>query len=606
MASITEAFKEAVRDRVNLVDVVSRHVQLRKSGSNWMGLCPFHDDRKSPSFSVQSEKGVFHCFGCGAGGDVFEFVMRIRGLSFMEALEELAREANLPIPRQEQRPPGEMEREREERRSLLNIVEQAKEWFGQQLRGPQGKAAREYLTARGLRSATLERFQLGYAPPGWSQLVDHFGGGSAVCQVLETVGLAVHKEGRSGWYDRFRDRIIFPIHDRQGRCIAFGGRLLKGSDGPKYINSPETPLYRKGEVLYGLDSAWKVIRETEQAVVVEGYMDLISLADAGIGQVVATLGTALTEQHLRLLWGQTNRIVFCFDGDQAGIKAAWRALEQVVEGLQADRHPTFLFLPEGADPDDMIRREGVERFRQRLKESTSLLDFLLNHLSDGLQMEGPEGKAALVHRLEPYLAKVADPLLAQLYRQAVGQRLGLQGNWQQRPPSVSAPRRAAFRPPRSAVLQPVGKGRDHERLLLAILLRHPQLVLEHEESFAGLTIQDDARAKLLDALIHFGHSENAVRIAPLDYLTDGSLRRLAKAILAQEEQDLDDPERELQGCLVNCQLERIRQEMARLSANGFAEEKDWTVYHGFRQEEERLLREIKKMATPNVVPMDRH
>lgn len=591
MAQYPETFKEAVRDRYDIVDVISRHVQLRKSGANWMGLCPFHDDRKSPSFSVRPEKGVFHCFGCGASGDVFEFVMRIRGLGFQEALEALAQEANIPLPRLEHRPDdGERQRERDERQQLWHMLDQAKGWFRSNLQGARGNEARNYLAARGLGSATVERFQLGYAPPGWSHLLEHFGGGAAAGQMLETIGLAARREGREGWYDRFRDRIIFPIHDRQGRCIAFGGRLMKAGDGPKYINSPETPLYRKGETLYGLDIAWKPIREADTVLVVEGYMDLIALVDAGIGNVVATLGTAMTGQHLRLLWSHAHKLVFCFDGDPAGKKAAWRALEQVMDGLEADRHPLFLFLPEGEDPDEAVRREGVEQFRRRMRDAMPLLDFLLNHLAEDLVATTPEGKAALVRRAQPHLAKVADPLLRNLYSEALHQRLGLTGLWQ------GKPQRRGFSGVERTMAPAIvatGRGRDHEQLLLAILLRFPELLLEHEESFSGLMLKDPLRERLLEELVRFCHQPGAENIRPLDCLNDPPLVNLARQILHMEEQVLEDPKRELQGCLIHCQLARIRQEMNRLSATGFQDEKDWSVYHGYRLEEARLLSKIK-------------
>ncbi len=598
MARYPDSFIEEVRERVDLLELVGRHVNLKKNGVNWSGLCPFHSE-KTPSFSVRPDKGFFKCFGCGTGGDAFKFIMKIKGLEFYEAIEELAASCGLPLPETRRESP-ETIREREERRQLLDLMNRVRAWFREQLAGPRGQPARDYLQHRGLTAETLQRFHIGYAPPGWSHLLDHFGGGEAAAMALEKVGLVTRRPEGGNRYDRFRDRIIFPIHDHQNRCVGFGGRLM-GDGHPKYINSPETPLYHKGQLLYGLHLAQEAIQREGWVLVVEGYMDLLALSNRGINAVVATLGTALTGDHLHRLWRRSRRIHFCFDGDKAGRDAAWRALERVMDGLQADRHADFLFLPDGRDPDDMIRQEGEKAFRQRLREALSLTQLLTQRLSDGLDLNDPEGRAALVHRARPLLWRVADPLLRELYAQSIGQPFDIPADqvlgpapnessvgrnhppppgfpspppsepphgWP--PPGTMAGRRSGagerWSPRRLGAERAGGTpthGLNIERTLLALILNFPPLFLEREEALSGQKLENPQLFRLLSELIELGAElDEESESWPLERISDTSLAALAQNILLETEETIErlSPEAvhaELDGCLKAIQGQQL-------------------------------------------------
>lgn len=568
MALYSDTFIGEVRDRANILDVVSRHVRLKKQGSNWLGLCPFHGE-KTPSFSVRPDQGFYKCFGCGVGGDIFDFLIRIRGIGFTEAVEEVANSVGLALPVMGHEDAAQQKR-REERRHLLEIVERARQWFCQQLQSVDGGVARAYLQRRGLKPETIERFGLGYAPPGWRNLLDYFGGGQSAQLLLESAGLLIRGEGRPG-YDRFRERIIFPIRDYQDHCIGFGGRVLAQGE-PKYINSPETVLYRKGEVLYGLHQAQSAIQRADRVVVVEGYLDLIALADRGVDAVVATLGTALTAAHLRQLWKRTRRICFCFDGDTAGRKAAWRALELVLDGLQADRHAHFLFLPDGKDPDDVVRREGAEGFQTRIDNATPLMTFFLRQLSEGLDTSSPEGRVAIVHRARPLLAKVFDPLLRELYHERLSQYLNLpQHSLAAEHEAVAidhgAPLFAA--PPIRANRSTVSfqgatqSGRDFEQALIVMLLNAPDLLMTYEEELSRLELENPQLAGLLSELLTLGSTLVDGSASPLwQRLPSAAWIAQAEAILLTEEVQLESLHEEFLGCLLTCQLRHLNKQIS--------------------------------------------
>ncbi|MBF0156860.1 MAG: DNA primase [Magnetococcales bacterium] len=576
MARFTESFLDDVRTRVDLLELVGRSVALKKSGSNWTGLCPFHTE-KTPSFSVNPEKGFFKCFGCGAGGDVFAFVMRRQGLAFHEAVSSLAGQAGLEIPR-DRDPLAEQRRQVRDR--ILEVNSRAERYFRDRLAAPEGRAAREYLDQRGLSTETVARFHLGYAPPGWRNLLDHFGGGDAAATLLREAGLVLAKEDSGRHYDRFRDRIIFPIHDRRGLCLGFGGRVM-GDEKPKYINSPETPVYRKGEVLFGLDLALESIREEGSVIVVEGYLDLIALASRGVGHVVATLGTALTHRHLAILWQHTPEIRFCFDGDQAGQKAAWRAMELALEHLRSDRRAFFLFLPGSADPDDIVRLEGGDAFRQRVRDAWPLAEFLFRGVTAGITLEGPDGKAAAVSRARPLLQKVGDPLLRELHAEHLAGRLGVTtghllvdttpapapsgGEYRaalSRPAAVS---RRAVTPvaPQIPLGGAVSGGFDQERHILQMILRHPQLVEQHEEALGRQKIEDPLLAELLTELLVLASTG---RVSDTGWpLTDLTLQsqEVARHLCLDEVPEFTDPDQQLSGCLESRQAGSVQGEIDR-------------------------------------------
>lgn len=401
---IPQSFIQDLLARVDIVDVIERHLTLKKSGANYFACCPFHGE-KTPSFSISPSKQFYHCFGCGVNGNVIGFLMEYSGLSFIEAVEELARQAGLEVPREEG-PALEVARQASSRNErLFETMAKAAHFYREQLRSaPQAIA---YLKQRGLTGEIAARFGIGFAPDAWQSLETVFPDYQS--ELLLEAGLVIENDkGRR--YDRFRNRVIFPIQDRRGRVIGFGGRVLDQSE-PKYLNSPETPLFEKGNELYGIVQAQQATREAGYVLVVEGYMDVVALAQYDIGNAVATLGTSTTAQHIKSLLRHTERIVFCFDGDKAGRKAAWRALESALEMLRDDVTLAFLFLPTEHDPDSFVRAYGAEALRAAASEATPLARFLLDELAAECDLHNAEGRARLVHLARPLVTRVAAPLL---------------------------------------------------------------------------------------------------------------------------------------------------------------------------------------------------
>jgi DNA primase len=402
---IPQSFIQELLARIDIVDVVERYVPLKKAGANHLACCPFHSE-KTPSFTVSQAKQFFHCFGCGAHGSAIGFVMQHAGMGFVEAVQELAAQAGMQVPQQRGNEPATAKST-----SLTEVMAVAARFYREQLKSS-GRAV-GYLKGRGLTGEIAARFGIGYAPDGWQSLEKVFPDYPAP-ELLEA-GLVVESEsGRR--YDRFRDRIMFPILDGRGKVIGFGGRVI-GEGEPKYLNSPETPLFEKGRELYGLAQARQAIRERDQVIVVEGYMDVVALAQLGIENAVATLGTATTGTHAQKLLRLADRVVFCFDGDAAGRKAAWRALESSLEHLADNKSVGFLFLPPEDDPDSYVRSRGADSFRQLAERAVPLTDYLLRELRAGLDLGTAEGRSHLLHDAKPLLARIAAPMLrAQLTR----------------------------------------------------------------------------------------------------------------------------------------------------------------------------------------------
>jgi len=412
---IPSDFIQTLLSRVDIVDVVDRHVPLKKAGANYAACCPFHNE-KSPSFTVSPTKQFYHCFGCGAHGTAIGFLMEYGGKSFPDAVEELARDAGLEVPRVER--PGERER-REEAADLTGHLLTAARFYRAALR--ESPRAIDYLKGRGLTGTVAARFGIGYAPDAWQSLERAFP--DYADAALDAAGLVVRGEaGRR--YDRFRDRIMFPIHDARGRVIGFGGRVLDKGE-PKYLNSPETPVFSKGRELYGLFQAREAIRDAGMVVVVEGYMDVVALAQHGVGYAVATLGTSTTPVHVQKLFRQTDTVVFCFDGDAAGRKAAWRALENALPALVDGKNARFLFLPDGEDPDDFVRKRGKAAFEAAVAQAVPLSEFLLAELAAQHPPSSAEGRAALVAAARPHLAQITAPVLRALVRRRLAELAGL-------------------------------------------------------------------------------------------------------------------------------------------------------------------------------------
>ena len=416
---IPQSFIADLLNRVDIVEVVGRHVTLKKAGANYQGLCPFHNE-KSPSFSVSPTKQFYHCFGCGAHGSAISFLMEHSGLTYVDAIEELARSSGLTVPREERRP-QDLARQKQAL-ALSEVMSPAADWYKQQLKG--APRAIDYLKRRGLSGEIAKRFGLGYAPESWQGLEAVFGTYTedAIANVLVEAGLIIQSDAKR--YDRFRDRIIFPIRNPKGQVIAFGGRILDAGE-PKYLNSPETPLFSKGNTLYGLFEARQAIRDKGYVIVCEGYMDVVALAQLGFANGVATLGTACTSNHVRSLMRQSDRIVFSFDGDAAGQRAAKRALEACLPMMADDKEVKFLFLPEEHDPDSFVRERGADAFEQAISQAMPLSAFFIQVANEGHDWNTPEGRAQTQHDAKPLiLAMPAIALRAQLIRE-LAQKIGI-------------------------------------------------------------------------------------------------------------------------------------------------------------------------------------
>jgi DNA primase len=421
---IPDSFKQDLLNRVDIVDVVQRYVQLRKAGANYVGLCPFHNE-KTPSFSVSPTKQFYHCFGCGVHGNAIGFLMAYASLGYVDAVKDLASQVGMQVPESLPRSPEEAAR-KEREPDLYALMEKTMDFYRAELK--KSPRAIEYLKGRGLTGEIAARYRMGYAPDDWQALESAFP--NYQDKSLVEVGLVIENEGKR--YDRFRDRVIFPILNARGAVIGFGGRILDKGE-PKYMNSPETPLFEKGRELYGLPQARDAIRAAARVLVVEGYMDVVALAQFGVGYAVATLGTATTPVHVSKLLRLADELVFSFDGDAAGRKAAWRALE-VSLALAPDHKPIrFLFLPEGDDPDTYIRKHGREAFEGRVREAETLSQFLLAQLRGENDLGTAEGRARLVSMAKPHVQKITAPALrlqlineiAQLARVGEGEIHGL-------------------------------------------------------------------------------------------------------------------------------------------------------------------------------------
>ncbi|WP_193073159.1 DNA primase [Pseudomonas sp. FME51] len=421
---IPQGFIDDLLGRTDVVEVVGSRLKLKKTGKNYSALCPFHNE-KSPSFSVSPDKQFYYCFGCGAGGNAIGFLMDFERLDFPQAVDELARQAGVEIPREDS---GNSRSPRQTRQDspLYPVLENAAAYYRQQLRRhTQRKRAVDYLQQRGLSGQIAKQYDLGFAPPGWNNLMGHLATDNSEEKQLIEAGLVVENPDSGKRYDRFRDRIIFPIRDSRGRVIGFGGRVL-GDDKPKYLNSPETPVFHKGRELYGLYEARKQNRQLDDILVVEGYMDVIALAQHGVTNAVATLGTATSEEHLKRLFRIVNSVVFCFDGDNAGRQAAWRALQSCLPALEDGRHVRFMFLPDGQDPDSLIRSEGHDAFRARMvQQAQPLTEYLFRHLAEEAPPNSLEGKAHLATLALPLIEQVPGSLLRRLLRQSLESRTGM-------------------------------------------------------------------------------------------------------------------------------------------------------------------------------------
>lgn len=421
MGLIPQHFIHELLARVDIVDLIDSRIPLKKAGANYKACCPFHGE-KTPSFTVSQDKQFYHCFGCGAHGNAIGFIMEYDRLEFPDAVEELATSLGIDVPRedtQDNRPKVDV--------SLYDIMAKIAEFYQQQLKTEAGKVAVEYLKNRGLSGEIAKQYGIGFVANEWNSLEKIFTGlrtHSKLQKQLLDCGMLIKKEDSGSLYDRFRDRIMFPIKDKRGRIIAFGGRVL-GQGEPKYLNSPETPIFHKSNELYGLYEARQANRKLEKILIVEGYMDVVALAQYGITNAVATLGTATTSSHLQQLFRVTRELVLCFDGDRAGREAALRALEHALPQLRDGREIRLMFLPDGEDPDSMVRKIGQQAFENKVRQALPVFDFLLKYLEKQVDLATISGKGQMLHLAKPYLDKISDPIYHEIFSNALAAQTGL-------------------------------------------------------------------------------------------------------------------------------------------------------------------------------------
>ncbi len=481
---IPKQFIDELLTRSDIVDVIDSYVPLKKAGKDYKACCPFHEE-KTPSFTVSVDKQFYHCFGCGAHGSAIGFLMDYEHMSFVEAVEDLAARAGLKVPKEAGVFSGP---DKDNGADLLGLLREAERFYRQQLREhPRAGQVVEYLKGRGITGEIAHEFGLGFAPDGWDNLLQALGKDDASREALARAGLAVKKES-GGYYDRFRDRVMFPIEDHRGRVVAFGGRGIDKGE-PKYLNSPETPLFHKGRELYGLFHAREAIKRENRVLVVEGYMDVVALAQFGVDFAVATLGTATTRDHLERLFRHAPEVIFCFDGDRAGREAAWRALDNALPALREGWQASFLFLPEGEDPDSLVRKEGKDAFLVRLKTAIPLPEYLFDNLMRQVDMNRMDGRARLVELARPLLSKMPQGVLrqmmldrlAELSRMDVGKLPVSSGNTE---PASSF--RPAMRGSSSGPQEPP----SIVRRAIALMLQQPALAqkLSNESELADLDL----------------------------------------------------------------------------------------------------------------------
>tara|TARA_B100000676_G_scaffold313421_1_gene394513 strand:- start:365 stop:2131 length:1767 start_codon:yes stop_codon:yes gene_type:complete len=495
---IPQSFIQDLLNRVDIVEVIERHVPLKKAGANHVACCPFHNE-KTPSFTVSPTKQFYHCFGCGAHGNAVGFMMEYIGMDFVEAVNILASNVGIQVPDQEstenQRESGYRDNVKSKENSfqdmfdLMNVITR---FYKDKLKNSERGIS--YLKKRGLTGEVAARFGIGYSPAGWQSLAEIFPNYDS--PILVKLGM-VSENNEKKRYDRFRDRIMFPILNLKGKVVGFGGRVIEQNE-PKYLNSPETSLFEKGEELYNLFAARRAIREAGKVLVVEGYMDVVILAQHGIGYAVATLGTSTTSRHVTKLFRQTDNIVFCFDGDAAGRKAAWRALENSLAQFKDGKNIGFLFLPDGEDPDSYVRKYGKELFTKLIDQSLPLSSFLFQRLSEGLNLQTSEGRTSLVESVKPFLQKISAPILSLMLIKRLAEISGIN---QDELESLLQIKRVSSAPLRNKILRPTPISPC--RWLIQILLHDPNYATKIDREILSEYIIDSDERNALLALLDF-------------------------------------------------------------------------------------------------------
>ena len=589
---IPQSFIQDLLTRVDIVDVVGRYVQLKKGGANFMGLCPFHNE-KSPSFTVSPTKQFYHCFGCGAHGTAIGFLIEYSGLGFVEAVKDLAQNVGMIVPDNEDKiPPAQRAEYQAKSLALSEAMTQACDFYRLQLRS--AERAKNYLKGRGLTGEVAARYGMGYAPDGWDNLRTVFPDYDQ--SALEESGLVIDRSEEAGGsrkrYDRFRDRIMFPIRNTKGQVIAFGGRILDSGE-PKYLNSPETPLFQKGSELYGLFEARQAIREAGYVLVTEGYMDVVALAQLGFPQAVATLGTACTPIHVQKLLRQTDRVVFSFDGDGAGRRAARRALDASLPHANDNKVIKFLFLPPEHDPDSFVRERGAEAFEQEVSNAMPLSQFLMKEVIGEQDLNTSEGRARVQYDAKPLLQSMpASSLRLQIVR-------NLAQVTQTTPAEIEALfelsqpiARARLAPASTKRRAPVGL----ERQIMRLLVAHPAMVAELDDGALdaiAYVAPESAEmfAQLLAAGHEMGQSANFAVLSEILRSSGSDFESLIAEIAAEAGSEIAIARMELAGALRQTKMQMIKGELEQLISAGLPDEDARAHYRELTQKQETLRRE---------------
>lgn len=550
MAFIPEEVIDQVLRTSNIVEVIEGYVPLKQTGKYYRALCPFHTE-KTPSFTVNPERQIFYCFGCGEGGDVFRFLMRREGFSFPDAVRHLAERAGIPIP--------ERGRPREEGAlKLFELQRLACDYFQKTLKSPEGAVAREYLSQRGVGSEAVERFQLGYALAEWDGLLRELTRLGLALRQVEAAGLVLPRQGGRGYYDRFRDRLMIPICDSTGKIVGFGGRAL-GEQQPKYINSPETPVYKKGVHLYGLHLASRAIRETRMALVVEGYFDAISLHSAGFPQTVASLGTALTADQVALLHRYADKVTLIFDPDPAGIQAAWRGLELLVaEELGVG----VVILPHGKDPDTFARESGKDALLTRIAAAQDLVDFLLSRAEERTGLQRVDDQAAVARQVLRLIAFMPEGVRRAKYIQKLAERLGVsEGSVLAELRRLGSPDSAVTSVPPSAPLPPA------EKTLIQICLLFPEVRPVVSGTIREEELSASPLRSIYGVLREFRGTEESLARS-LNHHPDPVVRQVAAELFVRGMEEFADPHRMVRDCLVRLKLREVQAELKSAKERG--------------------------------------
>ncbi len=557
---IPQQFIDELLSRVDIVDIIDARVPLRKAGRDFQARCPFHEE-KTPSFTVSQNKQFYHCFGCGAHGTAISFLMEYDHLDFIETIKELARQTGMELPEQSSQP------QNSQLPALDELMQKATAYYRRQMKEhPDRHNAIHYLKKRGLSGEIANEFCIGFAPPGWDNIIKLLGNSKITTEQLVTTGMAIRKDD-GHCYDRFRNRIMFPIRNRRGKVIGFGGRVLDDEDKPKYLNSPESPLFHKGNELYGLFEARQALRNIDSLIVVEGYMDVVALAQFGVRNAVATLGTAVTTDHMNLLFRTCNDITFCLDGDRAGREAAWKALDTCLPLISDGRQVRFMFLPDGEDPDTLIRAQGKEGFETLATNALSLSSFFLDTLTREVDLNSLDGRARLVELARPKLKNVGNPVYRLMLIEALAQRIHIDPHTlTQQIERGTPPAPTHYSAPQRRPQQAPGSRPSAIRIAITLLLNNPQLAQKVAQPGHFLALQEPGVNILVELLELLHANPNLHCGGILEHWRDKpDQRHLARLARQPVETPEDGLEAEFLGALMLLEKQLLEQEFQELN-----------------------------------------